>query len=54
MKSGRAVPSAMIAISVGPASASTATRPDSSRLAAATYTLPGPLMTSTGAQSAVP
>ena len=38
----------MTAISVGPASESMATVPRSSRLAAVTYTLPGPVITSTG------
>ena len=41
--------SARIAISVGPASASMPTTPRTSRFAAATYTLPGPVITSTGA-----
>jgi hypothetical protein len=47
---GSAVASARIAISVGPASASMPTRPCSSRLAAVTQMLPGPVITSTGAQ----
>src|SRR5581483_5251647 len=40
--------------SVGPFSPSVPTTPRSTRLAAATYTFPGPVITSTGAQSSVP
>ena len=41
-------------ISVGPASESIAHRPRTSRLAAATYTLPGPVTMSTGGQPSTP
>ena len=47
---GSAVSSASTAISVGPASASMPTTPRSSRLAAVTQMLPGPVIMSTGSQ----
>lgn len=53
-QSARAVPSAITAISLGPASASTPITPCRARFAAATYTLPGPVTRSTGAQSHPP
>src|SRR5439155_26162418 len=51
---GAAVSSASTAISVGPASASMPTVPRTSRLAAVTQTLPGPVITSTGTHPDVP
>lgn len=51
---GSAVASARIAISVGPASASMPMTPLSSRLAAVTQMLPGPVTRVTGSHSSVP
>jgi hypothetical protein len=48
---GSAVSSASTAISVGPASASIPTTPRTSRFAAVTQTLPGPVIMSTGAHT---
>jgi hypothetical protein len=53
-KRGSAVSSAITMISVGPASESIPITPLSSRLAAATQMLPGPVTRSTGSQTDVP
>src|SRR3546814_10907376 len=54
IQSGGVVPSQMIRISLGPATMSMPTVPNTRRLAAATYALPGPTILSTWAIDAVP